>query len=225
MTDTSGPGFTPEQAAQATDPQRNEAPPVGASIPPPLLGARIGAAGPDQVDVSALEDRLNAQIAALAAEVSRLKQGQAARGTHPLAGTAKAIRDMLATHFDHNLGADGGPVMRLADDVVDAAGNAVTSGDTSTVRELAGRLERAMNRVHPGPGDHHWFRQALDFTRNHLLEAADTITEPADGPAGPAIGTSAAPARVIPGSVTGEVRQPLPAGGGEGTARGVFVRS
>lgn len=225
MTDTT-PDFTPEQAAAATDPQRQEAPAFGASVPAPLLaGAARAAAGPAQVDVAALEERLNMQIEALAREVTRLRQGGAAGGVHPLQGTAKAIRDMLATHFLHRPGDDGSAVLRLADDTVDAAANAVESGDTSTVRDLAGRLERAINRAHPGPGDHHWIRQALDFTRNHLLEAADTVTGPSGGGAAAAIGSSAPPAQVVAGSVTGEVsRQPLPAPG-QPPARGAFPRS
>ena len=206
--------FTPEQAAAVTDAQRQEQAPFGTQVPPPLLTDRArAAAGPAQVDVAALVAQLQAQIAELGKEVRQLRQG-APGGLHPLPGTAKAIRDMLATHFLHRPGDDGAAVLRLADDTVDAAANAVESGDTSTVRDLAGRLERAINRAHPGPGDHHWIRQALDFTRNHLPEAADTVTGPAAGTApAAAIGSDRPPASVVAGSVTGEVsRQPLPAG-------------
>ncbi len=208
MTDQD-PRFTPEQAEEATDPQRQEGPPIGASIPPPLLGTRIrAAAGPAAVDVDEIIARLNDQVQNLMADMARLKQGQAPAGAHPLEATAKAIRDMLATHFDGTGAAAGPDVLRLADDVTDAARNAVESGDTGTVRQLGQRLERALNRAHPGPGDHHWFRQALDFTRNHLQEAADTVDENPPAPSGaPAIGSGGRPpAKVIEGSVTGEVR-------------------
>lgn len=208
MTDQPNPLFTPEEAAQATRQQREEAPPVGVTIPPPLLAGRLrAAAGPAVVDVDEIIARLNAQVQGLMADMTRLKQGQGPAGLHPLEGTAKAIRDMLATHFDGTQAAAGPDVLRLADDVTDAARNAVSSGDTGTVRQLGQRLERALHRAHPGPGDHHWFRQALDFTRNHLQEAADTVDENPPAPSGaPAIGSSGAPARVIAGSVTGEVR-------------------
>lgn len=195
-------GFTPDQAKEATDAQRNEAPPVGVGIAPPLLSSRLAAAGgPAETDTAALLAQMQAQMQALAEQVTRLRQGQAGDGVHPVIGTAASIRDMLAVHFDHNPGPAAGGVLRLADDVTDAARNAVDSGDVSVVRDLGGRLVRALKRNHPGPGDHHWFRQALDFAENHLPEAADTVGAPAPSGA-PALGGGAG-VPVVAGSVTG----------------------
>jgi hypothetical protein len=200
-TPTPGPGFTPEQAEAATAAQRDGAPPIATGIPPALAARVRSAGGPAETDTAALLSQMQAQMLALAAEVTRLKQGQAGDGAHPLVGTAASIRDMLAVHYDHNPGAAGAPVLRLADDVVDASKNAVESGDVSVVRDLGARLVRALKRNHPGPGDHHWFTQALDFASNHLPEAADTVGAPAPSGA-PALG-GAAPAPVVAGSVTG----------------------
>jgi hypothetical protein len=201
MAEFGEPGYTPEQYASVKD--QVTAPPVGVGLPPGVEGqVSGGGAMPTEVDVPALLARLQAQQDAMAAEIARLKSGQPAGGVHPLIGTATAARDLIAQHFDRGGIGDRAGVLALADDLVDAAGNGVESGDTSAVRQIGQRLERALNKVNPGPGDHHYFVNAMQMVRDHLLDAADTVTAPAPSSAG-AIGSDRAPAKVVSGSVTG----------------------
>jgi hypothetical protein len=193
--------YTPEQLGTVKD--QVTAPPVGTGPDPSEMAAKIPAGTPTAVDVPALLAQMQAQQEAMAAEIARLKAGQAPEGEHPLIGTALQTRDLIATHVDMGGGKNRGPViLRLADDVIDAARNAVSSGDTGPVRQLAQRLERALNQVHPGPGDHHYFTLALQGAGVHMQDAADAVTGPAPSSAG-AVGSSQPAARVISGSVTG----------------------
>lgn len=177
-------------------------PPVGTGPSEADMAAKTAGGSPTEVDVNALLARLQAQQDAMAAEITRLKAGQAPQGEHPLITTAKQARDLIAQHFDNGYKGDGPAVTRLADDMIDAATNAVSSGDTAAVRQVARKLERELNRIHPGPGDHHYFKAALGLVSYHLHNAADTVTEakPSDAPA---LGSDRSPARVISGSVTG----------------------
>jgi hypothetical protein len=193
------PGYTPDQFAAVKD--QVQPPPVGTG-PAPGIEGKVSDAIPTVVDVPALLAQMQAQQDAMAAEIKRLQAGQAPTGTHPLIGTATAARDLIAQHFDRGAAGDRGPVLALADDLVDAAKNGVESGDTGPVRQLGQRLERALHRVHPGPGDHHYFANALQMVNAHLIDAADTVTEKAPPPAG-ALGSDRAPAKVVSGSVTG----------------------
>jgi hypothetical protein len=198
-----GPPVDPALARQATQPQREEQPPVGAVIPPGLAtAAAMSGAAPAEADMKAIIEQMQAQMAALTAKIAAMQAGQAPGGDHPLLATAKSAKDLLATHYQVNPGADGAAVLRLADDLVDAAGNAVDSGDTAAVRQLGDKFTRALNRAHPGAGDHHYFNQALQFVRDHLQDAADLVTEPAPKPAG-AVGSDRPAAPVVAGSVTG----------------------
>jgi len=195
------PGYTPGQYAAVKD--QVTPPPVGVCLPPGVEGqVSGGGAMPTEVDVPALLARLQAQQDAMAAEIARLKSGQPAGGVHPLIGTATAARDLIAQHFDRGGTGDRAAVLALADDLADAAGNAVESGDTGPVRQIGQRLERALNKVNPGPGDHHYFTNAMQMVLDHLHDAADTVTGPAPSSAG-AIGSDRAPAKVVSGSVTG----------------------
>src|SRR5215469_5543450 len=186
-------GFTPAQATQA---QRDDGGAVGAGPDAGILAAKAAVAAPAQVDVQALLTRLQA----LEAKV----EAAGVTGEHPLIGTALAARQQLGVHVDHNALA-GDPAhqaaLRLADDLVDASRNAVESGDVSAARDIAARLSRALRRIHPGPGDNHYFRQAAEMISDHYQDAADTVTVPA--PAAAAVTSSQPAARVVAGSVTG----------------------
>jgi hypothetical protein len=201
----SEPTPTPEQLAQAAQ-QLRDAPPPGITPPDEQeiaagLAAQQanGPAGITDVDVKALL----AGIQALQARVDALESEKASGAGIPVVGTAEALRDLVATHAVHNPGTDHGDVIRLADDVVDAARNAADSGDSGIVHELAGKLVRALRKVDPGPGDHHYFRQAMGFAEVHLPDAADQLVKkPARQPAAE-VGSSQPPATVVQGSVTG----------------------
>jgi len=187
--------FTPDQLAAA-----------GAQVQPPPLGTgpeNIDASGgaPTEVDVPALLAQMQAQQEALAAEVARLRGSQAPQGEHALVSTATAARELIATHFDRGYKGDGPKILRLADDLVDASGNAVSSGDTAAARKVARQLETELNRVHPGPGDHHYFKNALALVGYHYPIAADTVTEAQPSNA-PAVAGAPAP-KIVAGSVTG----------------------
>ena len=174
---------------------------AAAQVQPPPVGTTLGDVPPGasatEVDVAALMARMDAMAAQLAALQAEKNAGA---GEHALIGAATTARDLIAHHFEfHPKGAELG---RLADDVVDAARNAVASGDTGPVRAVADKLRRRLEFFHPGPGDHHYFRQALGAVSVHIPDAADTVTGP-DPSAAPALGSSQAPAKVLQGSVTG----------------------
>ena len=187
--------FTSDQLAAA-----------GEQIQPPPLGTgpeTIDASGASatEVDVAALLRQMQAQQDELSRQVAQLRAGRAPEGEHPLVATATAARDLIAQHFDRGGKGDAAMIGRLADDLVDASGNAVESGDPSAAREVAKKLTRELNRVHPGPGDHHYFTNALALVGYHYGNAADTVTEarPSNAPAV----SGGAPAKVVAGSVTG----------------------
>lgn len=192
--------FTPGQyqaAAETVQP-----PPVGATLPDDAAQQVAGSASATEVDVPALLAQMQAQQAAMAEEIARLRAGQGPQGDHPLVGVAQQAREQLALHFSHDdTTRNPENVMRLADDLVDAAGNAVESGDPSAARNVGEKLLRALAKVNPGPGDHHYYAQALGFVRDHFPDAADTITEARPSSA-PAV-SGGAPAKVVAGSVTG----------------------
>lgn len=197
----SDPTYTDEQLQAARDTVTG--PPVGTSPGADDLAAKVSGALPTEVDVVALLAQLLAQQEAMGAEITRLRAGQAPQGVHPLILAAQSARDLIAQHVDMGGGRNQGPdLLRLADDTVDAAGNAVASGDTGPVRSIGRRLERALIRVHPGPGDHHYFTQALAMVGTNLPAFADEITGPAV-PAAAALGSSRLPVTVVAGSVTG----------------------
>jgi hypothetical protein len=187
--------FTPDQLAAA-----------GAQVQPPPLGTgpdSIDASGASatEVDVAALLAQMQAQQDAMAAEIAKLRGSQAPAGEHPLVSTATAARELIATHFDRGYKGDGAAIGRLADDLVDASQNAVQSGDPSAARQVAKKLEVELNRVHPGPGDHHYFKNALALVGYHYPIAADTVTEAQPSNA-PAVSGASAP-KIVAGSVTG----------------------
>ena len=193
--------FTPDQLTAAGS--GVQPPPVGYTLPGDTAQhAAAGGALPTEVDVPALLAQMQAQQDAMSNEIARLKAAGGPQGDHPLIGVALQARDQLAAHFSHDATTtDSSKVMRLADDLVDAAGNAVESGDPGPARTVGDKLLRALARVNPGPGDHHYYAQAVGFIRDHFPDAADTITEPA--PKAKAAVGGGQPARVVAGSVTG----------------------
>lgn len=198
---TSPDPYTPDQMQAAA--QQVQPPPIPTGADPGTLTGKVATAVPGETDVRALIAQMQQQQSSMAAEIARLRAGASPEGVHPLAGTAAAAREQLAIHLAHNNLTASPPhaaALRLADDMVDAAGNAVSSGDVSAVREIGQRLERALTRIHPGPGDNHYFRQALEMVRDHVPGAADTVTGPSGTSPAPA---PAAPAKVLTGSVTG----------------------
>lgn len=173
---------------------------VKAQVQPPPVGTTLGAVpaagSATEVDVAALMARMDAMAKQLAA----LQESAGVSGEHNLIGAAVAAKGLIEHHFEfHPKRAE---LSRLADDVVDAARNSVASGDTGPVRAVADRLRRRLEFFGPGPGDHHYFRQALGLVSVHIPDAADTITGP-DPSAAPALGSSSGPAKVLQGSVTG----------------------
>lgn len=183
--------FTPDQLKEA-----------GAQVQAPPIGT-----GPGSIDTSgatATEVDVNALMARMAAMERQLQAALAANapsGEHRLIADSKAARGLIAEHFDRGGRGNAGDVLRLADDVVDAAGNSVQSGDTGPARQVIAKLARALHAVHPGPGDNHYFTQALSIVEHGLPEAADTVTAPQPSNA-PAV-SGGAPAKVLAGSVTG----------------------
>jgi hypothetical protein len=198
------PDYTPDQLAQAAELLRAQGAPT--VTPPPEddmardLAARqaAGPAGITDVDVAALI----AGIQALQSRVDALEAEKAAGAALPVAETAKALRDLIATHAAHTRGTDHAGLLRLADDAVDAAGNAADSGDGTLVRQIAGKIARALAKVNPGPGDHHYYRQAVDFAAVHLPDAADELVpQPKKAPVQVTSPRGSVP--VVQGSVTG----------------------
>jgi len=185
--------YTPEQleAAKASV----QPPPVGAGPDPAGLDAKLEGATPFEVDTQAMIREM------VAAEVKRIMaQRQPADGEHNLISASAAARDLIAHHFEFHPKKD--ELVRLADDLVDAARNSVDSGDAGPARQVAAKLERRLNFFHPGPGDHHYFRQALGLVSVHVPDAADTIGD-AQPTAAPAVASGKPPARVLEGSVVG----------------------
>jgi hypothetical protein len=194
------PGWTPEQLAEAG--RQVQPPPVGTGPAPDDLAAAVSSGVPSIADVSAILAQMQEQQQAMAAEIARLRAGQRPSGLHPVIGAANSLKTLLATHFDHGGRGDKETVLRLADDLADAAGNAFDSGETGPLRDVAGKMSRALKRIDPGPGEHPYYRQAVHFAETHLPDAADTITGPNPDKAPAPVG-GGQPVQVVAGSVTG----------------------
>lgn len=194
---------TPEDLAAAAEQLRN---PAGPALTPPDeaevaagLAAKqaAGPAGLTSADAAALLQG----IKALQARVDALEEEKSSGAAIPVQNTAETLRDLIRTHAAHNPGPDYSDLLRLADDGADAAKNAAESGDGSQVITIASRIARALHKVHPGPGDHHYFRQALGFAEVHLIDAAEALVPRPKAAA--AVESSQPPAKVVSGSVTG----------------------
>ena len=195
------PEYTPEQFAAAASQIREGTPASPGTLPPEsavAAGAAASGLGATEVDV----DKLLAGINSLQARVAALEAEKAAGRGMPLVGAAESLRDLFTTHAKHNPQTDLSTGTRLADDVVDAAGNAVKAGDVSVLRSVTEKMARYLKRVDPGPGDHHYFRQAVHFAEAHLPDAMDRYT-PSAPSAAAAVGSPRGSVPVISGSVTG----------------------
>lgn len=184
---------TPDQFAAVKS--QVQPPPVGTGPGADDMAAKLSGATPFEVDVQAMVKSM------VAAEVKRIMAQQGAGdGEHNLVGASVAARELIAHHFEFHPKKD--ELLRLSDDLIDSARNSVESGDTGPTRQVAAKLERRLNFFHPGPGDHHYFRQALGLVAVHVPDAADTITEAQPSNA-PAVESGQPAAKVLQGSVTG----------------------
>jgi hypothetical protein len=201
--------LTPEQAA-ARDAIAAQDPGQPLNADPAELGAQLAAgqaaadqpigAAPDAPDPA----QLLAMIQDLQTRYSQLEQEKRTTGAAPLISTAESFRNAVADHVSgkttgHQDADKHAEIQGLADDLLDAAHNAVGSGNGDPVLQLARRVEAALRRIHPGPGDHHYFRQAESFIGD-VPELADQLAPPTKFAA---VGSSRAPAKVVQGSVTG----------------------
>ena len=223
MSEPTGPVAGADNLAAAAEQLRAAAAPAVA--PPPEdevalgLAARQAAApaGVTSVDVEALA----ATILHLQERLSALEEERQAGAAVPVQATAETLRDLIKVNAAHHPAADHADLVRLADDAVEAAKDAVQSGDGSLLAQIAGKIERALDRVHPGPGDHHYHAQATAFARVHLPDAAAQLVPRPQQPAAGVLGSSGAARPAIQGSVIGG----QPAGsGGQFSGHGVFVR-
>lgn len=203
--------FTPEQLAAARAQIQGQSTGLGppsAGVPDADVAAQLAAgqaaAGVDMGGTFVDEDAIRALIE----QQVRLQVAAALRAAgaeppgEPLVNTAVALRNLLKTQASMSPGIDHAAALGLADDLVDAANNAVESGDVTHVEKIAARLTTWLERLgHPGPGDFHYHRQALDFAKYHIADAAARVQPPAP-PMAPLTSTRA-PAKVLEGSVTG----------------------
>ena len=201
---------TADQLAQQATDLRTAAAPDETELAAGLAARQAaGPAGVTSVDTEALM----AGIAALQARVQALEAEKASGAAEPVTNTAEALRSQVQLNAAHHPEFDHTDVLRLADDVADAAGNAADSGDGSIVTDLAGKLVRALRKVTPNRGETHYWRQALGMADVHLPEAAAALVPKPQATAG-AIGSDQPPAKVIQGNVTG----------GQSSAHGLFAR-
>jgi hypothetical protein len=169
--------------------------------PPPVatgagdVASQVAGGSSYETDTAALM----ATIQAMQGRLDALEKERREQNFPALVSTVQALRDLLDAHADTSGKTVPDTLLRLADDAVGASKEAVQSGDVSFVREIAAKIERALAKIHPGGGDHPFYRQAVDFARDHIPEAADQVTGPAPSSA-PALGSDQAPAKVIEGS-------------------------
>lgn len=172
-----------EQASAALTPQTGTGPDAGV-----LRSAVVGAA-PAAIDV----DQLHATIAAMQAQIAQLQAAKTAAAGPPVVEAANVLADAVGKHVNPASSADHAALARLADDVKDAASNAVKSGSGQQVTQISGKIATALEATHPGPGDHHWYQVALDWAKVHLPQAASELQAPPPAVSG----------TVVQGSVTG----------------------
>lgn len=159
--------------------------------------AAAGNTGQTETDVNLVIAQLQATVAGLTQQMASLQADAVKGGVHPLLATAKMLRHHLADaeHRDSHA-----PAIQLADDLVDAAGNAVQSGNLEHVTGILKRLDRWSQRNPVPPGESYHARQAHQIIGWHLPDQVDAFV-PAPRAAG--IASSQPPARVVAGSVTG----------------------
>ena len=202
--------FTPEQLAAAREQiagQTTGLGPPSAGVPDADVAAQLAAgqaaAGVDMggtvIDEDAIRAYIEAQVRAQVA--AALRAAGAEPPGEPLVNTAVSLRNLLKIHASMAPGTDHTAALGLADDLVEAAENAVKSGDVSYVEKIAARLTGWLERLgHPGPGDFNYHRQALDFAKYHVPDAAANVHPPVQAVA---LTSTRKPAQVVAGSVTG----------------------
>ena len=155
-----------------------------------------GATGITEADVTQLILAMQQQMAGMQAQILRLQAEAGPAGPHPLLATARMLRHHLADaeHRDSHA-----PAVQLADDLVDAAGHAATSGDLTHVKGILARLERWARRHPVPPGEAYHARQVADIIGYHLPDQLDSFVP---APKAPAV-AGGAPVKVVAGSVTG----------------------
>lgn len=165
------------------------------------LGARLAAGGAGTTDVDAT--RLLEIIQAMQGRLDALEAEKRDSQAPPLLATVQSLRDLLGQHASMTTASiDHTDVLGMAEDLADAAKNAVQSGDLSHVAQIGQKIRRWLDRHHPGPGENAHYNQARDFAGPHLEDAIASFEGPERSTA-PAVTSSRPPARVIPGNVTG----------------------
>lgn len=135
-------------------------------------GQSIGATDTDPAALLAMIRGLQARVDA--ADAQRRQDN-----APPLVSIAASARDTLQAHADANPGTDHTESLGLAGDLVEAAKDAVQTLAGAQVGKIAARLETALARVNPGPGDHHWYRQALEFATAHIRQGLQDLEDQA----------------------------------------------
>jgi len=192
------------RVALAAEQAANAGPPAESQTDAELGGA-LAAAGAQaaDVDVNALLAELLSAQQALQAQVNALQAEKAQAKAEPVKTTAAALKAAILEHASGkttgNGAIDHSALISLADDAVEAAGNAVESGDAGPLAAITARIVRALAKHHPGPGDHHWFRQAQSQAAD-LQDQAEAIVPQR---AAAAVTSDRAPAKVVEGSVVG----------------------
>jgi hypothetical protein len=203
--------FTAEQLAAARDQIAGQTTGLGpptAGVPDDQVAAQLAAgqaaAGQAMGGTVVDEDAIRAYIESMVRQqvTAALRAAGAEPPGEPLVKTATSLRNLLKTHASMSPGTDHTAALGLADDLVEAAESAVKSGDVTYVGKIAARLVTWLERLgHPGPGDFHYHRQALDFAKYHIPDAAENVHPPVQS-AGLLTSTKP-PAKVLEGSVTG----------------------
>lgn len=190
--------YTPEELAAAKDQAAGAlSAQTGTGPDQGEMTSKVSGAMPDEVNVEAMMatiTQMQQQIAALQAE-------KASQNAPAVLTTAEQLREAVGLHA---AGPENAHVelRRLADDAVDAAKNAASSGNGEIVTQIAGKIAERLEASHPGPGDHHWFHQALGFAKVHLPVVARNLNTPRPAPA-QALTSTQGSVQVVPGSVTG----------------------
>lgn len=160
--------------------------------------AQLAASGamPGETDVA----RLLAAHAQLQDRIDALEDERRSTNAPPVIGVVQSLRDLLSVHAGQHPADDHSEGLALADDLADAAKNAVKSGDLSAVRQIGDKVKRYLDRNNPGSGDHPYYAQARDFAGPHLDDALADLSEQSktSRPAS----TQGSP-KVLQGSVTG----------------------
>lgn len=159
--------------------------------------AAAGNTGQTESDRDLIIAQLQSAVANMQAQMDSLRADAVKGGVHPLLATAKMLRHHLADaeHRDSHA-----PAVQLADDLIDAAGNAIASGNLEHVSSIIKRLDRWSQRNPVPPGESYHARQAHQIIGWHLPDQLDAFVP---APRAPGLPSSQPPARVVAGSVTG----------------------